>query len=137
MLQPVTDLFTTELDIAPPSAVRQAAGDFARALAGTPEFQAFEAASHALQQDTDAQAAMDAYQRKVESLRALLMLDAVAPEDQAELDRLRLDFATRPSVAAYSTAEQALAALCQDTANLLSADIGLNFASACGSGCCS
>lgn len=125
-----------ELDIASPSVVRAAARDFAAALAETPQFKAFESAYANLKKDTAAQQALSAYQEKSKSMRALLMLNAVSPAERAELDQLRIDYFTRPAVQAYAVAEAELTTLCQQTAEMISQAIGLNFAAACGASCC-
>jgi cell fate (sporulation/competence/biofilm development) regulator YlbF (YheA/YmcA/DUF963 family) len=132
----MTDFVLNDLEIAPPSAVRQAARDFAAALAETPQFKAFEEASEHLRRDASAQRAMEAYQAKQTSLQALLMLNAVSAEEQAELEQLRNAFLVEASVVAYLQAEADLRGLCQRTADLLSQHIGLNYAAACVPGCC-
>ena len=88
-----TDYLVHDLDIAPPSTIRAAIHDFAGALVNTREYIAFESAAIALQQDVVAQAAIDAYQSKVESLRMMLMLNSVGAEERAELEDLRQAFA--------------------------------------------
>ncbi len=65
-----------DMEIAPPSVVKQAARDFAAVLSETPQFQAFEQAAETFQKDEPAQRAMQAYESKQQSLRALLMLNA-------------------------------------------------------------
>ncbi len=116
--------------------VKLAAHAFAQALAESAEYQAAEQAADRLRQDKAAQQAILAFQSKQMSLRAMLMLSAVSPQDQAELERLQKAFLEQPSVAAYLKAQEELTALCQAAANLLSERIGLSFASACGPGCC-
>ena len=125
-----------ELDIALPTVVRAAALDFAAALAETPQFKAFESAYEALSKDTAARQALSAYQEKVKSLRAVLMLNAVSEADRAELERLKTEYVTRPTVQAYAIAEAELTALCQQIAGMISQAIGLNYAAACGASCC-
>lgn len=125
-----------QLEVAPQSAVRAAARDFATALAETPEFRAFEQAYERLSQDTGAQQALAVYQTKVESLRALLMLNAVSDAERAELEQLKHDYLSRATVLAYAAADAELTALCQATAGMISAAIGLNYAAACGVSCC-
>ncbi len=126
----------TDLDVAPPSVVKQAAHDFAAALAATPQYQAYERAEDSLRQDVAAQRVMGAYQSKQRSLRMSLMLGTVSAEERAELQRLQQDFLAQPAIAAFLRAQADLQALCQATANLLSDGIGLNFAGACKKGCC-
>lgn len=116
--------------------VHTAAYAFAQALAESAEFQAFEQAAERLGQDEIAQNAIQAFQDKQQSLQMLLQLNAVSPEDRAELERLRKAFLDQPTVLGYVEAQEKLATLCQAAANLLSERIGLSFTACCGSGCC-
>ena len=125
-----------DIEIAPPSVVKRVARDFAAALAETPQFKTFEHAYEALKKDAAASQALSAYQEKVKSLRALLMLNAVGEAERAELERLKNDYVTRPTVQAYAAAEAELTSLCQQTAGMISETIGLNYAAACGASCC-
>ncbi len=125
-----------DLEIAPPSVVSQAARDFARALAGTPQFQAYEEAEHKLRTDQAAQHALEAYRSKQQSTHMTMMLKTASEADRAELERLRQAFQSDPTVAAYFLAQGEAMALCQAAAEQLSRHIGLSFTSACGPGCC-
>lgn len=116
--------------------VRAAAHAFAQALAESAEFQAFEQTADRLRQDKTAQRTIRAYQTKQQSLQAMLMLNAVSAQDQAELERLQQAFLSHPTVAAYLQAQEDLTAVCQATADVLSQRIGLSFTAACGPGCC-
>jgi len=116
--------------------VRKAAHAFARALAETEEFQAFEQATERLRHDKPAQRAVKAFQSKQQSLQVMLKLDAVSAEDHDELERLRQAFISEPSVVAYLQAQENLTTVCQAAADLLSQRVGLSFAAACGPGCC-
>lgn len=126
-----------ELDIASPAVVFAAARDFAAALAETPQFKAFEQAYEALSKDAAAQKALAAYQEKFNSLRALLMLNAVSEAERDEIEQLRNDYVTLPSVQAYANAQTEVTAICQQIAGMISESIGLNYAAACGASCCS
>jgi cell fate (sporulation/competence/biofilm development) regulator YlbF (YheA/YmcA/DUF963 family) len=132
----MNDIELTELDATPPAVVHTTARDFAVALAETPQFKTFEQANEALNNDVSALQALSAYQAKVKSLRALLMLNAVSEVDQAELERLKNAYVTRSTVQAYAVAEAELTSLCQQAAELISEAIGLNYAAACGASCC-
>ena len=129
----MTDFVLSDLDIAPPEVVQQAAHDFAAALVAAPQFKAFEEAAHAFQQDKAAQTALRAYQAKQQSLQMMLMLNAVNAEDRTELTRLYQAFAGRPSFQAYVPD---LKAMCQEVGDLLSQHIGFDFAASCASGGC-
>lgn len=130
MIETKTNIFATE------TAVGEATRAFAQALTETAEYEAFEEAASRLRDDQFAQQAIAAYQSKQRSLEAMLMLNAVSAEDQAELERLRQVFLSEPTVVAYFQAQEDLMALCQASADLLSERIGLSFAAACGPGCC-
>ena len=132
----MNDYDLNELELAPTEVVRQAARDFAAALAETPQFKSYEEAVERLNHDTMAQRAIDAFQAKQQSLQALLMLNAVSEADKAELQRLQRAFASTLTVVAYAQAQADLMAICQASADWLSEAIGLNYAAACGSGCC-
>ncbi len=132
----MADLEVSELEIAPPSVIRQAARDFARALAATPQFRAFEAADEEMRTNQTAQQVIGAYQSKQQSMRMSLMLKTASAEDRAELERLQRAFQNDPTVAAYLKAQAGVMALCQAAADQLSRHIGLSFTAACGPGCC-
>ena len=132
----MSDFDLNELEVAPPEVVHQAARDFAVALSETPQFKAYEEAIEGLNHDTAAQRAIDAFQSKQQSLQAMLMLNAVSDADKAELQRLQRVFSSAPAVVAYAQAQADLMAICQASADWLSEAIGLNYAAACGSGCC-
>lgn len=125
-----------DIEIAPPSVVRQAACDFAAALAGTQQFGAFEKAAECFRQDKTAQQAMEAYQMKQQSLRALMMLNALSDEQRSELGQLHSDFINQPVVQEYLRAQTELVSLCQALGDVLSEAIGLNYSAACKVSCC-
>ncbi len=132
----MTDLSSTIPELVLPAVARQAARDFAAALAETPQFKAFEQAAEELQRDQVAQRAIADYTLKQQSLQWMQQLNAVSAQDQAELERLHKAFLGNPTVAAYLKAQEALTTLCQAAGDLLSRQIGLSFAAACGPGCC-
>jgi cell fate (sporulation/competence/biofilm development) regulator YlbF (YheA/YmcA/DUF963 family) len=98
----MNDYDLNELELALTEVVRQAARDFAAALAETPQFRAYEEAVERLNHDTMAQRAIDAFQAKQQSLQAMLMLNAVSEADKAELQRLQNAFSSVPAVMAYA-----------------------------------
>lgn len=132
----MTTASISDLEVAPPSVVKQAALDFAAALAASSPLECFETASAHLRDDQAAQKAMRALQEKQQSLQAVLLLNAGSEAERAELEQLRQAFLDQPAVANYLEAEVELRQLCQRTAGLLSRMIDLDFAAACGTGCC-
>ena len=116
--------------------VRAAAHAFAQALAESDVFQAWEQAAWALRQDQAAQAMAERLQARQRELQPLLMLGAATAEQRLELEELRSAYLTLPTVLAYMQAETDLRALCQAANEVLSEQVGLDFATNCASGCC-
>lgn len=132
----MNDDLMSDFELTPPSVVRQAARDFAVALAETPQFKSFEQAAYALRHDQKAQLAMEAYHHRRKSLQGMLVLNAVGVEEQVELERLRQRYLAEPSVQAYLQAHGELVTICQAAADLLSRYIGVDYSAACGTSCC-
>ena len=81
----MSDQAINDIEVAPTSAVKQSARTFASVLAETPQFKSFEQAREHFRQDQAAQQAMKAFQEKQRDWRALIMLNALTPEQRAEL----------------------------------------------------
>jgi cell fate (sporulation/competence/biofilm development) regulator YlbF (YheA/YmcA/DUF963 family) len=125
-----------DIEIAPPSAVKRAARDFAAEMAETPEFKAFEQAADRFRQDQNAPRALRAHQEKQIFWRVLMQLNALSPEQHAELENLQSAFMNEAVVQEYFKAQTDRATICQALGDTLSESIGLNYAAACGVSCC-
>ena len=115
-----------------------AAGTFGAALRASPEFTALLAADRALSEDAGAAAAIEAFQARQAELRIELMMGVLPDAQRAELERLQQAMLAVPSVATYVAATAAFQAVCRETAAVVSAQIGIDFAANCrsGGGCC-
>lgn len=125
-----------EMEVAPTSVVKQTARNFASVLAETPQFKSFQQVTERFRHDQTAQQAMAAYQEKQRAWRALIMLNALSPEQQAELECLKNAFMNQPVVEEYFKAQSGLVSLCQILGDAISESIGLDYAAACGVSCC-
>lgn len=125
-----------ELEVAPRSTVMQAARQFAEVFSDTPQYREFEQAYLEFRQDSEAQNAIQAFQTKQASLKALIMLNAVSDKDRQELLRLQGLFLHQPSVQRYSKAQEELIAISQTIGDLISKAIGLDYGSSCRTGGC-
>lgn len=125
-----------DLEVAPRSAVMQSAKQFAETLGDTPQYREFEQSYFNFRQDTEAQSAIQEFQKKQASLKALLMLNAVSEEDRQELQRLQERFIQQPSVLRYTKAQEELVAISQEIGDLLSKAIGLDYGASCKTGGC-
>jgi len=126
-----------ELKIAPVEVVKQAAHDFAAALAESQQFKDFEQATLRFRQDEAAQKDMQAYREWQQKLRPLMNKKAVNPTDQAELERLHDAWLAHSSVLEYLEAQAELVGLCQSLGGLLSEMVGFDFPATCATSCCS
>lgn len=126
-----------ELEIAPAAVVKQAAYDFAEALADTQQFKNYEQTTLRFRQDEAAQKDMQAYREKQQLLRPLMNKNAVNPTDQAELERLHDAWLAHSSVLEYLEAQAELVGLCQSLGGLLSEMVGFDFPATCATSCCS
>jgi cell fate (sporulation/competence/biofilm development) regulator YlbF (YheA/YmcA/DUF963 family) len=115
--------------------VSQALQMLASTLRNTPAFISFERAASNLQNDVEAQNAISAYQSRQQSLRALIMLNALSAEDREELEQLEGTVYTNQTVSAYLEAQNALVALCCAVNDRISDAVGMRFAIRQG-GCC-
>jgi cell fate (sporulation/competence/biofilm development) regulator YlbF (YheA/YmcA/DUF963 family) len=125
-----------ELETAPRSTVMQAAKQFAEALAGTSEFQNFEQSYIEFKVDSSAQNALQEFQQKQASLKALLMLNALSEDDREELQRLQTAFYQHPAVIAHVEAQEVLIGICQNVGDLISKEIGMDYGNSCRTGGC-
>ena len=113
-----------------------AAGTFGAALRASPEFTALLAADRALSEDSEAVAAIEAFNSLQAELRAEITMGVLHDSQRAELDRLQGAMLAVPSVASYVDATAAFQAVCRETASVVSAQIGIDLAANCRSGGC-
>jgi len=126
-----------ELEVASKAVVMNTARRFTQALAETPQFMAFEESYQAFRQDHAAQKAYEALQQKQESLRMMMMLNAVDEDERQKFQDLQAQFYQQETVQQYLTAQENLISVCQEIGDILSDATGLDFGSACRiGGCC-
>ncbi len=130
------DSVNQDIEISSEEVVKQAARDFAAALSETPQFKTFEQTDFAFRQDQAAQQALIALQEKQQSLRPMMLLNALTTDQRIELQSLQTAFTSQPVVQAYFSAQAEFSALCQALGDQLTQAIGLNYASICASSSC-
>jgi cell fate (sporulation/competence/biofilm development) regulator YlbF (YheA/YmcA/DUF963 family) len=113
-----------------------AAGTFGAALRASPEFGALLAANDALVADAKATAAIEAFGDRQAELRTEAMMGILTAVQRAELERLQKTMYAVPTVATYVAATEAFGAVCRETAVVVSAQIGIDFAANSRSGGC-
>ena len=115
-----------------------AAGTFGAALRASPEFTALLAAENVLSVDVEANAAIEAFGARQAQLRPEIMMRVLDEAQRADLEGLQKAMVAVPSVATYVAATAAFQAICRETAAVVTAQIGIDFAANCrsGGGCC-
>ena len=113
-----------------------AASTFGAALRASPEFTALLAADRALSEDPAATSAIEAFQSRQAEFRVELMMGVLPEARRAELEHLQQAMLAVASVASYVDATAAFQAVCRETASVVSAQIGIDFAANCRSGGC-
>jgi cell fate (sporulation/competence/biofilm development) regulator YlbF (YheA/YmcA/DUF963 family) len=113
-----------------------AAGTFGAVLRASPEFGALLAANDALSTDAAATAAIEAFGSHQAELRTEAMMGILTAAQSANLERLQQTMYAIPTVAAYVAATEEFKAICRETAAVVSAQIGIDFAANSRSGGC-
>lgn len=116
--------------------VRAAGRALGAALKASPEFASLLAADAAISQDPAAAAAIAAFDRLQQEWRAEITMGILQEAQRAELQASQQAMYSVPSVAAYVDATEAFQALCRDTASVVSAQTGIDFAANSRSGGC-
>jgi cell fate (sporulation/competence/biofilm development) regulator YlbF (YheA/YmcA/DUF963 family) len=95
------------------------------------------AEAEALSADAEATAAIEAFAARHAELRTEAMMGILTAAQTVELERLRKAMYTIPTVASYVAATEAFGAICRETAAVITAQIGIDFAANCrAGGCC-
>ena len=113
-----------------------AAGTFGAALRASPEFAALLAANEALSVDAAATTAIEAFGARQAELRTEATMGVLTAAQRADLERLQKTMYAVPAVATYVAATEAFGAVCRETAAVVSAQIGIDFAANSRSGGC-
>jgi cell fate (sporulation/competence/biofilm development) regulator YlbF (YheA/YmcA/DUF963 family) len=113
-----------------------AAGTFGAVLRASPEFGALLAADRALSADAEATTAIEAFGARQAELRTEAMMGILTAAQRADLLHLQKTMYAVPTVASYVAATEAFGAVCRETAVVVSAQIGIDFAANCRSGGC-
>jgi cell fate (sporulation/competence/biofilm development) regulator YlbF (YheA/YmcA/DUF963 family) len=112
------------------------AGAFGTTLRGSPEFVRLRAAGAALGTDDAAQEAIAAFNGCQSELRLEIRLGTLDAAQQAQLEGFQAAMLEFPTVAEYIAAQTEFETICRETAELVTSEIGIDFAANCRSGGC-
>ena len=120
----------TELDLS--NTIR----DFTNTLVETAHYKNYENASKRYKNDQEAQKALQEYQAKAKDLQTKQMFNTMTQAEQKDLERLWQVFLGYKSVRDYFDAQEEFQSLCRASAQVISDNCGLDYATACGTCCC-
>ena len=124
-----------------PDAARQAAAEFAKALADTSQFHCWEKALLSINQDKaavdTAQKIQELQSRAKSAIESGNLLNLTGVSYRKELEKMTGEYRLRPAVASYLEAEGEFRAFCQALNVLISDAAEIDFAKLGASGCCS
>jgi cell fate (sporulation/competence/biofilm development) regulator YlbF (YheA/YmcA/DUF963 family) len=111
---------------------------FAQVLACAPEFRAFETTRERLAADHDATTLLQRLQDAQQRVAMLQTWGGIATNELAELEWLKAQAFEHPVIKSVFEAQAALSKLFDDTAGIISAEVGIDFGAACNpaGGCC-
>ena len=114
------------------ASVEAALREFLNALGESETYQRFVAADEALQADADAMALLREYQRKQQQMQRGGFDESV----MEELKRLQTELSDNETIQRQQAAQGELVDLLQRTNDVISEEIGEEFARSTGGGCC-
>ena len=110
--------------------------DFTNTLIETAHYKNYESASKRYKNDQEAQKALQEYQEKAKDLQTKQMFNTMTQAEQKDLERLWQVFLEYKSVRDYFDAQEEFQSLCRASAQVISDNCGLDYATSCGSSCC-
>ena len=114
------------------TAVEESLQAFIETLRDSATYQQFVDASEQLEADEEARSLLEAYQEKQQELQA----DEFDPSVMSELQELQSEVSNNDTIQQHRAAQAELAALLEETNDVISERIGQEFAQSLGGGCC-
>lgn len=120
----------------PSTATLKVARRFALELKDSEAALAVASAQERLRAASDTQALLEQYRELHRDLGWRARTGALEAAEADQLTELRGRIESDPSIIALQSAQEELRSTCQEAGAVLSARVGLDLATACGSGCC-
>lgn len=110
--------------------------NFSSALSNSQEYLDYEKALSRMNQDAVAQKQLQVNQEKQQEVNRNYRQDGNREKALAEIKSLQETLMQNSVISAYSIAQEELTALCLEAGNILSKNIGLDYAAVCAPSCC-
>ena len=114
------------------TAVEESLQAFIETLRDSATYQQFVDANEKLEADEEAQSLLEAYQEKQQELQA----DEFDSSIMSELQELQSEVSNNDTIQQHRAAQEELAALLEETNDVISEQIRQEFAQSLGGGCC-
>ena len=110
--------------------------NFSSAFSSSQEYKKFETTYSVMNQDAVAQKELEAFKQKQQEINQLFKQNGDREKALAELGKLQTSLLKNPAIANYTAAQEALMDLCTEAGDMLSKNIGLDYAAVCAPSCC-
>ena len=109
--------------------------NFSSAFSSSQEYKKFETTYSVMNQDTVAQKELEAFKQKQQEINQLFRQNGDREKALAELGKLQTSLLKNPAIANHTAAQEALMAICTEAGDMLSKNIGLDYAAVCAPSC--
>ena len=110
--------------------------NFSSAFSSSQEYKKFETTYSVMNQDAVAQKELEAFKQKQQEINQLFKQNGDREKALAELGKSQASLLKNPAIANYTAAQEALMDLCTEAGDMLSKNIGLDYAAVCAPSCC-
>ena len=110
--------------------------NFSSAFSGSQEFNDYEKTLERMNQDVEAQKQLRIYQEKQQEINRNYRQDGNREKALAEMKKLQDLLMQNTAISVYTTAQEALMDMSTEAGDMLSKNIGLDYAAVCAPSCC-
>ena len=110
--------------------------NFSSAFSSLQEYKDYEKTLSRMNQDAVAQKQLQVYQKKQQEVNRNYKQDGNREKALAEMKSLQDSLMQNTAISAYTIAQEALMDICTEAGDMLSKNIGLDYAAVCAPSCC-
>ena len=110
--------------------------NFSSAFSSSQEYKDYEKTLSRMNQDAAAQKQLQVYQKKQQEVNRNYRQDGNRENALAEMKSLQDSLMQNTTISAYTIAQETLMDLCTEAGDMLSKNIGLDYAAVCAPSCC-
>ena len=118
------------------SCLSTAIWNFSSAFSSSQEYKDYEKTLSRMNQDAVAQKELKTFKQKQQEINQMFRQNGDRKKALAEMERLQDSLMQNTAISAYTIAQEALMAICTEAGDILSKNIGLDYAAVCAPSCC-